>query len=297
MVYFILACIVVAGAGAQICSKLFSRAYSESARISFQYGAIWSSVATLIYIVWTAVTGAGFQYSLGQILLGVLGGSGFVFFTYFMFLAFQHGPMSITIMFSTAASAAICILGSVVFHESIELRQLLALLVLFAAMGILVYNRQGTQRDKLSKKFILFSSLVLVFNTVIMFSQKAQPFYYPEMDGASFCVLVFGSAALLNLILFLVYHRSGSTPPEQNKAIDVNHFWVPCILTALCFSAVNYLSMLASTMISAALQFPIQNAGVLIVSTLASFLFFQERITLKKLIGMALGIVAIVFLG
>lgn len=289
--YGLLFAIILITGSNQVFNKIFSRAYSDNLPSMFLYGAIWSGGGAAVYFITCLISGASLRFPPEVILLAVMGAAGFVFCNFCLYLAMANGPLSVCMMFVTAAVAIPCLLGPAVFGETIDVKRGIALIFLFLALFLVVYEKREADK-KFSLKFLFFALLVFLLNGMTMVVQKLQPFRYPEFSAAQFSVLMFGGASALNLLMLLICRALG----QKRKPITVKAFMLPCICTGVCICAANQLSMLASRHVEAAVQYPVQTGGLLVVTTLYSALVLREKTNLRKWIGLCMIVVSIIFL-
>ncbi len=289
--YLILFLIVFITGTNQVFGKVFSQHYSGNMPSMFLFGVVWTTGGSIVYLISSIVSGQLPQANAGVILLAIAGAVCFVFCNFFLYQAMASGPLSVCIMFATGAVAIPCLLGPLVFSESIDLKRGIALLFLFSALFLVVYEKEE-KKIKCSLKFVVLASMVFLLNGASMFVQKYQPFRYPETTVVQFSFFMFGFAALMNAGMYGFFRLKG----RERKKIHFRTFIFPCLVTGVSICTANQLSMIVSKSIDAAVQYPIQSGGLMVVTTLYSALVLREKVTLRKWIGICMVIVSIIFL-
>ena len=68
------------------------------------------------------------------------------------------------------------------------------------------------------------------------------------------------------------------------------------MVSGACVAVNNKLNLYLSGVMDSAVFFPIVNGGGLVLTTVAAFLLFKEKLTKKQWVGLIVGICAVVFL-
>lgn len=110
-------------------------------------------------------------------------------------------------------------------------------------------------------------------------------------DQATFTILSFGTAAVIGSLVVIVLTLTGKMKLQGRN-----------IIAGVCIGVPNYFSiyllirLLNSNIMDSSSAIPVVNIGVVVTSTLTAFLLFKEKLTLLRIIGLILAIVAIVLI-
>ena len=69
------------------------------------------------------------------------------------------------------------------------------------------------------------------------------------------------------------------------------------VFLGVSVGCLNFLNLMLAGMLPAAIQFPVYNVGSLILTSAISVIAFKERLATRRLVGYAIGIVAILVIG
>jgi drug/metabolite transporter (DMT)-like permease len=217
---------------------------------------------------------------------------GFLFVSIFFAIGQTSQKMGVSVsMVSAKLSVVLPIIFALIFFgESLTILQIIGVgLSLLAVYFISKKNNHGNHQ---TKNIWVLPAIVFIgsgiIDTTLNFIQKQ---FIPAVSEAYVITTVFtfafifGSLYLTYLVLF-----------KNEKLAFKNVYW------GIFLGVPNYFSMLflvktlsyypaASTTI-----FPINNIGIVAVSTLVSIVFFKEKLNTKNIIGLTLSIIAIAFI-
>ena len=101
-----------------------------------------------------------------------------------------------------------------------------------------------------------------------------------------------GALIITSLILLPIslYTEKGKIKPSVKKG------WFWAAACGIANGIVNLLVMILGGKLPVSLLFPVISAGGIILSATISILFYKEKLTKTQLIGVAIGVISIVFL-
>ncbi len=227
----------------------------------------------------------GFDYSIGAVLfasaLGILFAVTFVIYSKAISLA---GTALATV--SARLSVLIPVLFSILlFGESPNIKMIfgfaLALVTLY--LFYLSLKNHGTAEGRKGKYIYLISLLVGI--GFVDFSMKIFEQNFPIAEKGVFVFTIFFSAFVYTLIYLLV----------KKIKFDKGTFSLGLILGVPNVLAIHFV-LAALSELPAIIVFPIQNIGVIVITAIAAYLIFKEKINLYGKLAIAVGIAAILFL-
>ena len=210
------------------------------------------------------------------------------FFVVSWLIAIKYGMYMTVDVSITLGTAVPILLSCLTFKESVTVKQLIGLLILSAAVYIMCsYNSQ--QKGKQGIKTYLILLLCEISSGLTDFSQKL---YVggktsPNIGMYNFYIYIF-SAVTLGIFCFVFRHGE--------KRTDFKNTWFYIVVMAVCLFGYSYFKTKAAMFLSSVQLYPISQSLALILSTVMASLFFNEKITVKCICGIALSFIAMLFI-
>jgi drug/metabolite transporter (DMT)-like permease len=221
-----------------------------------------------------------FFYTLG---LGAL----FIIVFNLMAITTQRSGLSVVSVATKMSVVIPIIFGLVYYKESFGVYKIIGVLLALIA----VYLASIKKRDGLtiSTKSFVLPLLVFIGSGIIDTSIKfLENSFVAENDVPIFSATIFGSAALLGLIIL------------GFKAVQGNFtFQVKNVLGGIALGIPNYFSIfflvkaLRSDLLDSSGIFTVNNVAIVMISTLFGIILFKESLSSKNWIGILLAIVSI----
>ncbi len=295
MVYIILGSIlllrVVQSVTAKSCSKLMpTKPRNIISYISLRMGI--SAVTALILLIITGdfISSVTSMPPLGW-GLAVLTGISLAVATICQLLAMKRTTVVLTSLFGAAGLLVPTISGIFIFGQSVAWGQWLGILLLFIAAVLLSSSSKDTNGKLTPKAFILLLGLMLANGSTMLF-QTLYKNYVPNGSVSlySFLQFVLPSFILFSAALIWSLKIKEPVPKTDKKLIGFSVF------AAMAVFGISQISTIASAIIPVAVLFPISDGGSMVISAIVSATLFKEKLTLKSICGITLGILAIVMI-
>ncbi len=180
------------------------------------------------------------------------------------------------------------LLGILFFHEPVAAGQIIAVLVLVAAIWLSMSQKAG--KSLFSLRWFLFAFTAFACAGLVGFLQK----YYQKSEYRTELPLMLLIDFLLSAVVsFFLFRRSA----QKSETTDLSKsFWCRCFILggAMAFQNVNN-TYLAGKLPSV-IFFPLLNGGIIICTAVASSFLFKEKLTpIQKIsLGVAVGAMAAV---
>ncbi len=232
----------------------------------------------------------GFDFHVGTLLYGVGYGVFFSVSTVAGLAALTSGPMALTSVVVSFSLVVPCFYGIVFLDERLSPLGA-AGLVLLAASLILLRRKSSGQ---LSARWWIFVLLTLLSNGLCSVVQKLHQTAYPKLYQKEFMLW-----ATLVVLLFLVFSTLRDRFASRGEEVPTAPSAVPLLLGAgagVLNGGANFVSLLLAASENAVILYPVLGASTAVASFLIGRFFFRERITRTQLLGLALGIAAVVLL-
>lgn len=240
-----------------------------------------ASLISLVFIIFKY----GFQYSIEAILfgsaLGILFAVTFVLYSKSIHLA---GTALATV--SARLSVLIPVLLSIIiFGESPNIKMIFGFALALATLYLfyLSLKNHGPKAERLGKYFYLFGLLTGI--GFIDFSLKIFERNFPIDEKGVFVFSIFFSAFIYTITYLIV----------KKISFDKGTFNLGLMLGVPNVLSIHFL-LAALSVLPAIIVFPIQNIGVIVLTAIAAYLIWQEKINLYGKIAIAFGIAAILLL-
>lgn len=212
--------------------------------------------------------------------------SAFCFVTAFVvyMVTVRHLGLAIPVTV-TRLSVVIPVLGSVLLYsESLNLHQAGGFFLALVAITLFSGNRSESPSQGGSSRLFLTPLLFLMMGSGD-FSLKIFRENFDADLTMSFILMVFGISSLYTLILVIA----------RRTAIDRKTIVAGIVLGIPNFLAA-YFILKVLQVYPGAIAFPLNNVGIIILSTLAGYFVWKERFSRKTVIAMLISIASVVLL-
>lgn len=112
-------------------------------------------------------------------------------------------------------------------------------------------------------------------------------------ETSAFLILAFALAFTASGSVYL-FRRSRAAETGDRKTVIVGMLWP--VFAGLCFGGANLLNTVLAGRMKSAVFFPLLNILTILLCTVCGILLFREKLTVKTVIGLILGMVAVVVL-
>lgn len=269
-----------------LCYKQFNSKFMKNFGNYFLFNTIYFSLAFLIFFI---IRDNAQRYHFYTVILGVAFGILIIFTNLCYMKAMETGPLSFSALFFSFGLLIPIMFGVFSWGEKISLAQVTGLMLLF--ISFYLGSKAGKEDGHtINLRWILLCIGSFLGNGGLMTLSKQHQILLPGQETSGFLMIAFGTAALISAVTFIwctIVKRQG-----------IRHMMKPylvLIILGTAGSAVlgNLFTLILATMISAVIQFPTVNGGVVVLSALASLLIFREKLSNKGIAGLCTGIAAL----
>jgi drug/metabolite transporter (DMT)-like permease len=219
----------------------------------------------------------------------VMMGAGFI--AVFNLIAFCTKVDGITITtIANKLSLAIPVIFSVLlYHDGMNASKLAGILIAFPA----VYLTASTQREHVKGSLLWPVLLFFLSGLLDTLVKYVQVYKLPADAGvqAVYTIHVFCTAAVAGTLLCLVLITTGKMKLAWKN-----------VVAGICLGIPNYFSiylfirLLASGFMQSSAAIPVLNTSILLCSSLVAIVFFREKLTVKRAIGLVMALAAILLI-
>lgn len=271
--------------------KYVTNRYGDREDVRHLYNGACGVVAAIVFLLW-----GGFASLSGYTLwLGAAFGLIITVQQLTNLKALECGPLSLTTVLISLSTLIPAVSGALFWDEAITLPQIVGMVLLVVC---LIFSVEGEGEEKKTTfRWLLYCLLSFISNGMIGVMQKIHQTSAHAAELNEFLIVAFAVTFLYSAAAW-VWHRFRRQKREAAAAErKLNLPVVLVFIAAGLFLAVNHkLNLYLSGVLDSALLFPLLNGGGLVMTTLVALIFFRERLSVRRWIGLAVGIVAVVFL-
>lgn len=295
MVYALLvACI------AFMAMQTFSLRYlkAENIRQNLLANGLFSALIAIAFVAFVVVK--GMAVSVTTILFGSLFGFGFIATVSVYYYAMQSGPLSYTTFFFSASMIVPVIIGLFAWNESLKLTQGVGI-VMFMAAFYCISVLGGEKGGKVNMRWIILCFATWLLNGLIGVVAKQQQITMQGTEYVQMMMMSFVSATVFALVAAVIFFVMDAK--KEKKAVgalvkaDMSLMWegkIPLLGAALGSGMANVIITYLASRLPSGYLYPITLGSVVVLVSLFSILVLKEKPSKPGLIGILIGLVAIV---
>ncbi len=273
--------------------------YSKHISQSMQGYHLFNAVSSLVCgVVLLLLSGGNFALSSYTLLMAILFGIITAVQQITNSAALSTGPWSYTSVIISMSTVITALSGVLFFDESIRVTQLFGIALMLVCLVLSVKPESGEQKKK-SLRWFLWCLASCICSGGVGIMQKIHQNSDHRGELTMFLVIAFIGSFIFSAGNMIVGKaRNGKSEKEPLFSAKASIL----LLTVLfCAGGVgvalnNLINLYLSGVVESAIFFPIVNGGGLILITIASLVFFREKLTGRQWIGMAFGLTAVLLL-
>ena len=279
---------------AALCGNVVRKIYtnrSEGGAGIFVFSSVGCLVAAVVLIAWGGIG----KISPFTALLGLLFGAVTAMQTVANMAALRVGPLSYKSVIISCSTLISALSGFFFFGESIGVWEILGILSML--ISFLLAHASDEKERKGSALWLLLCGIAFLATGAIGVMQKLHQSsaFRSELNG--FLILAFLVSAFVSGVVAIALRKrmkGKSSGGFDTRGVLLCLSLMLC--SGICCAVNNLLNLHLSGVMDSAVFFPIVNGGGLLLTTLAAFLIFRERLTGKQWIGVGFGIASVVLL-
>jgi len=239
---------------------------------------------------------SGFSFSCGwlTVLLGIINAVVLYGYDAFIIKASATGPYSILMTFSLTGGIVVpAIVNWMFFSVPFSWVQLVSILVIFASV-LMISKKEGENESegKAENKtfFIIICSLLGLANGLYGVLLNTQQELTGVAEKEEMVAVTFIGAALISLVQIIVKAKKDTLKAFKQTKMSLVFLLLTALVSALAINAL----VIALDGIDTTIVYTFDNAGVLLLSAIASAVFFKEKLSRNNIIGciiMSLGLI------
>lgn len=215
--------------------------------------------------------------SVTTLLVGACYGLSLYFAQFFLIKAINEGNTSVSTLFYSCGFLGPTFYSVIRYGEEISVFQILGILLILVSFVVTV-DKNG----KTSKRWFLYIFMALLCNALCGISQKTFAMSEFNIEQSGFMITVFMTASIAAFIF-----------TQKKRALPSPSFLRAAFLSGVLLGALNTLNVYLSKKLPGSIVFPCVNSGGIVFSAVLAWLLMKEKLSVKKIIGLALGTAAI----
>lgn len=283
-------------------SKLYTDAYpGDKEYAPACFAIVCGGIVAVVSLIFTGGVFGPFKWE--TLLFGLVNAAVLYCYDEFIIKASAAGDYSIMMVFNLGGGIVIPSVVSLMFFNAPFLwLQLVAIAIICVAVYLVSYKKTEAGAGGNGKKgvFLILCSLLAVSNGLYGVILNWQDFSYTggnanivNADKQLVVIYTFIGAAIISAVRLAIRKRGESlTVFRQNKK-SLLHLILASVVSAL---AVNVLVILISK-VNITLLYTFDNAGVMLMSAIASALLFREKLTKLNIVGCVIMVVGLILMG
>lgn len=281
----------------KVCSKISSEQITAN-KTFFAYGALYQCVAAAFALIAVAFTGFH-DFNGGLIVCSILSAVLFAVDLFSGIEAVKGCSIAVATMFGLGGLVISVVVSYFWFGEDIKVHQIIGLAIFFVS-AYLLSSKDGKSGEKISAKTFVMLFINFLANGLVMVVQK---YFALKVQGANtplFSFLTFILCGLFMAICFLftVCKKKATEIPQEERKPVLNKKLVICgVLLALALFLINIIITEMGKTVPSIIIFPVSSAISIIIATLVGYFIFKEKLSVKKIIGLLVGISSIIVIG
>lgn len=290
MEYFLLAVSVTLASVNSLILKKFNNQTFTTPGDSLFFNGGQSAIWTVIMLVWFYASGER-SISTSAIIFGTVYGMVLCLFLYFKNQSIATGPISLTSLIGNCAFVIATWFGVVYVPERISIFQIFGMVLIVLALFLCINPKKSV--EKLSAKwlmncivFFLAGGFIGVFYKIFGKSNAAS-----EVNGMML------TASVVSCVLFFLFGVIANKTAKLSTPQIAKKSLIYIFLSGVTGCVYIRLNVSLSAMIPSPIFFPVANGGIVVITTIAGALIFNEKRNKLQLAGILVGLFAIIVTG
>lgn len=278
MIYLLMMCSVFCGTGKNMLSKMC------------KMDNVWkfntTSFLTAFFIIGFSYIGklAVPEFSVLSVSFAVLYAVLTISGQFFYIKSVEHGSVTVNSLIYSFGFTIPTVLGTVIWHESVSVCTVIGLALMIASLFLGV----SAGKEISNGKSIIFAFSAMICSGAVGLVQKLY-----NMLGYKDKINIFLIEAffVMFLISLLITFKTEKFHKRKEKGI----VFFP-VAMGICIAYANKINIYLSGALPSIVMFPVVNGGCVVLTSIASRLFFSDELTFRKKAAILLGVISIILI-
>ena len=248
----------------------------------------------LVWCVCLFIANGGvLHFDTTALLWGCVYGVTQALFILFKTAAMNSGPVSITTLIGNCSLVVSVVVCFILWEEPISLADMIGLALLMLGLTLATYKKSN---GTFTKKWAVLSSVFLVLGAGVGITFKG----FSKNGGmahTSDMMIVAAFVMLISYTVIFLFAGGFALKPTSHAKKEKRLFIILALASGLLSCLYNRLNIYLSGALDGVIFFPSFNGGVVVLSTVVSMIIFKEKLSVRQLLGLLLGISGICIIG
>lgn len=208
----------------------------------------------------------------------------------FYIKASKDGPVSVCSLLYAFCFLLPTIFMALYFGETLSIIWVIGIIMTLLSAFLVVYRKDNTKSS--SKSYIPYIIVAMISAGCVGLLQKFYAFYY---NNSHFTEYIFMSFVFMLILAFIM--RIFSKRESCKEGFNQKRFVISMLILGISNVVASKLNLFLSGVMPAKFFFPAINGGTIMLSALMSVVLFKEKLTIKGILGIMIGVSAIVLMG
>ncbi len=288
MVYLLMVVFACTSLTEGILIKQYNKKHEKG---GFIFTAFVSVFGLVFMLVSNLVKGEGLpSFSLEILPYAIIGGILYCSASIFTYIALQCGSFAITMLVLSYSLVFSILYGIIFLEESGSFFTYIG----FAAMALSIFlvRKKGDPNEPkkgFSLKWLIAMIISVLGSGLFSVVQRMQQIKFEKTMDSEFMIITYAFTAIALIIAGIIV--------DKKDCINIIKSGTPYAGAAgLANGATNLLSMVTNSLLALSIVVPTRSAIKTIISFLVSLFIFKEKFEKRQVVGVALGLVAVVLL-
>ncbi|MBE6591895.1 MAG: hypothetical protein E7646_07620 [Ruminococcaceae bacterium] len=251
---------------------------------AYGFGAMSALIALVVFLF---TSGGSLEFKAELIPYSALFAISYSVSVIFSILAIEEGPLALTSLMIQYSLMVPTVYG---FFGDAKPSKFLFVGIAFLLVSLVFINLNKKGGKRMSVKWGIYAFLAFLGNGLCSTFQMMQQDRFSGGFKSEFMILAYLFSAIMMFALALAKER-------KQVVREINVGWYLWLICGVANGIVNlFVMMLKTNKMPEFIMFPLISAGGIIATFLVSLFIYKEKMTLFQNIGLALGIVSVVFL-
>lgn len=223
----------------------------------------------------------------GCILCGVICGIAYAINKTVILKGYQRTSVAFMTLCHASGMILPCILGHFLWSERLGVVSLLG--IAFVILSIVLLKGGQGESMKADDRGVFFGISIFLTSATVMITQKCMGIYFPEQSVGAYNLYSF-------IVPFCILGCLIKPVPAINDEKKAGKsLWIYALGSGVSLSVISFVMTSLSGSVPSVVLFPLFNGLGIILVCIGSAFAFQEKITLKKGVGLAIGVLGLCF--
>ena len=268
----------------------FSKKSDKTLFDSIYYNMLMFSMAALVFSPFLLIGSIHRQTLFQGIIMGVLS----VIFQFFYVCAFSKGKMTLTVIINNFSMLIPIAFSYLVFGDPLGLSKTAGIALTLVSLVMISAKVNNSTGGKKSDNILWAVLMVIVFlsNGFCSVNQKVYSITSPKLEIFEFVAIAYISASLISAVILLSMRLS----KNHYRSKLTGKMYISGACAGIILGIFQCIYTYSNSVIHGTMLYSTYNCATSILSVMVGRLFFKEKLTIKQLIGVIIGIVSILLL-